>query len=175
MGYKTYPTFNLRRGDKMGIKELLETNPVLLTGVATSFIGICGALGIKELLMAAYNRYCKKADEKDTDHKVLMEIVQRLDNIEKRLDDMDANDREGLENDIVILEHDILFMQHKAIAFGKVSKDCMPQYRRMYRRYKILVQKSSLEVNEEAETNNEIVEKLFHDGKVVDSFWQMYK
>ena len=132
--------------------------------------------------MAIYNRWCKKADEQDANRKMMEEIVQhfnnvekRLDNIEKRLDDMDANDREGLENDIVILEHDILFMQHKAIAFGKVSKDCMPQYRRMYRRYKILIQKSSLEVNEKVETNNELVEKLFHDGKVVDSFWRMYK
>ena len=159
----------------MNIKDILEINPVLLTQGVAAFVAVCGALGVKELLKMAYERWCKKADEEDTDHKVLMEIVQRLDNIEKRLDDMEANDKEGLENDIVILEHDILFMQHKAIAFQKVSKDCMPQYRRMYRRYKTLIEKSSLELNEEAETNNEMVEKLFHDGQVVDSFWEMYK
>lgn len=159
----------------MSVKELLETNPVLITGVATSFIGLCGALGIKELLMAAYNRWCKKEDEKDSDHKVLIEIVQRLDNIEKRLDDMEANDKEGLENDILILEHNILWLQRKAIQYNKVSKGCMPRYRMLFKRYKYLTEKSSLNINEEAETNNEIVEKMFHDGLVVDSFWEMDK
>lgn len=164
----------------MAIKEFLETNPVLVTSIATSFIGICGALGIKELLMAAYNRWCKKADEKDADHNALLDIAQkldeinnRLDDIDKRLDAMDLADKESLDNDILILEHNILFLQRKAIKYGKVSKGCMPRYRMLFKRYKSLLEKSNIEINEETETNHEIVERMFRDGEVVDSFWEM--
>lgn len=159
----------------MSIKELLEINPVLYTQIVGGIIGVCGALGIKELLAKAYDRWCAKSDEEDADHKMLMEIVEKLDNIEKRLVQIEANDQEGLENDILILEHNILFLQRKAITYGKVSKGCMPRYRMLFKRYKVLTDKSNLEINEEVETNNEIVEKMFHEGNVVDSFWEMYK
>lgn len=157
----------------MTISELLNINPVLITGIATSFIGICGALGIKELLSKMYDRYCKKADEEDVDHLLLMEVKASLDAIQAKLDVMDKADKESLDNDILILEHNILFLQRKAIKYGKVSKGCMPRYRMLFKRYKSLLEKSNLEINEEAETNNEIVEKMFHDGLVVDSFWEM--
>lgn len=157
----------------MTISELLNINPVLITGIATSFIGICGALGIKELLSKMYDRYCKKADEEDVDHLLLMEVKASLDAIQTKLDIMDKADKESLDNDILILEHNILFLQRKAIRYGKVSKGCMPRYRMLFKRYKSLLEKSNLEINEEAETNNEIVEKMFHDGLVVDSFWEM--
>lgn len=157
----------------MTISELLNINPVLITGIATSFIGICGALGIKELLSKMYDRYCKKADEEDVDHLLLMEVKASLDAIQAKLDIMDKADKESLDNDILILEHNILFLQRKAIKYGKVSKGCMPRYRMLFKRYKSLLEKSNLEINEEAETNNEIVEKMFHDGLVVDSFWEM--
>lgn len=159
----------------MSIKEILEINPVLYTQIVGGIIGVCGALGIKELLAKAYDRWCAKSDEEDADHKMLMEIVEKLDNIEKRLQQMEANDQEGLENDILIMEHNILFLQRKAITYGKVSKGCMPRYRMLFKRYKALTEKSKLDINEEAETNNEIVEKMFHEGNVVDSFWEMYK
>lgn len=159
----------------MSIKEIMEINPVLYTQVVGGFIGVCGALGIRELLAKAYDRWCAKSDEEDADHKMLMEIVEKLDNIEKRLEKIEANDQEGLENDILIMEHNILFLQRKAITYGKVSKGCMPRYRMLFKRYKALTEKSKLDINEEAETNNEIVEKMFHEGNVVDSFWEMYK
>lgn len=159
----------------MNLKEILEINPVLYTQIVGGIIGVCGALGVKELLAKAYDRWCAKSDEEDTDHKMLMEIVEKLDKIEERLVQIEANDQEGLENDIIILEHEIFFMQQKAIAFQRVSKDCMPQYRRLYRRYKTLLQKADMPENEEVETNNEIVERMFHDGQVVENFWGMKK
>ena len=159
----------------MSIKEILEINPVLYTQIVGGIIGVCGALGIKELLAKAYDRWCAKSDEEDADHKMLMEIVEKLDNIEKRLQQIEANDQEGLENDILIMEHNILFLQRKAITYGKVSKGCMPRYRMLFKRYNVLTEKSKLDINEEVETNNEIVESMFHEGKVVDSFWEMYK
>lgn len=159
----------------MNIKEILEINPVLLTQGVGAFVAVCGALGIKELLKMAYERWCKKADEEDSDHKLLLEIKESQDGIKEQLKSMEAADKESLENDILILEHNILFLQRKAITYGKVSKGCMPRYRMLFKRYKALVDKSNIETNEEAETNNEIVEKMFHDGHVVDSFWEMYK
>lgn len=157
----------------MTVKELMEINPVMITGIATAFIGVCGALGVKELLKAAYDRYCKKADEEDEDHRLLMDMKLTLDAIQAKLEGMDQADQESLDNDILILEHNILFLQRKAIKYGKVSKGCMPRYRMLFKRYKSLLEKSKLDINEEAETNNEIVEKMFHDGDVVDSFWEM--
>lgn len=159
----------------MNIKEILEINPVLLTQGVAAFVAVCGALGVKELLKMAYERWCKKADEEDSDHKLLLEMKDALDSIQEHLKAMDAADKESLENDILILEHNILFLQRKAITYGKVSKGCMPRYRMLYKRYKSLVDKSNLDINEEAETNNEIVERMFRDGHVVDSFWEMYK
>lgn len=158
----------------MSIKEILEINPVLLTQGVAAFVAVCGALGVKELLKMAYERWCKKADEEDTDHKLLMEMQKTLEEIQVKLDAMEEADKEGRDNDMLMLEHNILFLQRKAIKFGKVSKGCMPRYRMLFKRYKMLNEKSNLEVNEEAETNNEIVEKMFHDGEVVDSFWEMY-
>lgn len=159
----------------MGIKEILETNPVLFTQIVGSIVALCGALGIKELLKAMYERWCNKADEEDTDHKLLMEMKQSLDAIQLQLNQMREADDEGMSNDILMLEHNILFLQRKAITYGKVSKGCMPRYRMLFKRYLTLIEKSNLDINEEAETNNELVEKMFHDGAVVDSFWEMYK
>lgn len=159
----------------MDLEKVLGINPVLLTGIATSFIGICGALGVKELLSKMYDRYCKKSDEEDSDHKQLQLVLEKIDAILDRLDAMEQASKEGLDNDILIIEHNILFLQRKAIKFGKVSKGCMPRYRMLFKRYKSLLEKSNLDINEEAETNHEIVEKMFHDGLVVDSFWEMAK
>lgn len=159
----------------MGFKEILETNPVLLVQGATAFVGVCGALGVKELLKMAYERYCKKADEEDSDHKLIMEMKQTLDDIQEQLKGMEENDKESLANDILMLEHNILFLQRKAITYGKVSRGCLPRYRLLYKRYTILIERAKFEINEEAETNNEIVEKMFRDGLVVDNFWEMYK
>lgn len=159
----------------MNIKEILETNPVLLVQGATAFVAVCGALGVKEILKAAYDRWCKKSDEEDSDHKLLMEMKQTLDNIQTQLKTMEIADQQGLENDILLLEHNILFLQRKAIQFNKVSKGCLPRYRMLFRRYKLLAEKAGMDINEEAETNNEIVEKMFREGQVVGSFWEMYK
>ena len=159
----------------MSFKEMLETNPILLTQIIGSIVALCGALGVKELLKMFYERWCKKADEEDTDHKLLMEMKEALDKIQEQLGKMQEADDEGMNNDILILEHNILFLQRKAITYGKVSKGCMPRYRMLFKRYKTLIEKSNLDLNEEVETNNEIVEKMFHDGSVVDSFWEMYK
>lgn len=155
----------------MGFKEIMEINPVFITGIGATLIG----LGGRDLLISMYNRYCKKEDEKETDHKQIQNIAEKIDCILERLEMMEQADKEGLDNDILILEHNILFLQRKAIKFGKVSKGCMPRYRMLFKRYKALLEKSNLDINEEAETNNEIVERMFHDGEVVDSFWEMYK
>lgn len=48
----------------MGFKELMETNPVLLVQGAAAFAGVCTALGLRELLNKAIERYWHKEDEK---------------------------------------------------------------------------------------------------------------
>lgn len=148
------------------IRALLGVDPKLITGVLV-------ALGAKELLQKFVERYWAKQDEGESDHKILEEMKATLDEIQAKLEIMDLADKESLDNDILILEHNILFLQRKAIKYGKVSKGCMPRYRMLFKRYKSLLDKSNLDINEEAETNNEIVEKMFHDGLVVDSFWEM--
>lgn len=148
------------------IKALLGVDPKLITGVLV-------ALGAKELLAKFVERYWQKQDESESDHKILEEMKATLDEIQAKLEVMDLADKESLDNDILILEHNILFLQRKAIKYGKVSKGCMPRYRMLFKRYKSLLDKSNLDINEEAETNNEIVEKMFYDGLVVDSFWEM--
>lgn len=148
------------------LRALLAVDPKLITGILVAF-------GAKELLWKFVERYWAKQDEENTDHKLIIEVVAKLDDIQKQLDQMEENSLEGLENDILLLEHNILFLQRKAIDYKKVSKGCMPRYRMLFKRYKALTEKSNLEINEEAETNNEIVEKMFRDGCVVDSFWEM--
>lgn len=147
-------------------RALLSVDPKIITGVLV-------ALGARELLQKFVERYWAKQDEEQTDHKLISEAIEKLNDIQKQLDQMEENGREGLENDILLLEHNILFLQRKAIDYKKVSKGCMPRYRMLFKRYKALTEKSNLEINEEAETNNEIVEKMFRDGHVVDSFWEM--
>lgn len=148
------------------LRVLLGVDPKLITGILVAF-------GARELLAKFFERRWAKQDQKESDHKLIIEVVAKLDDIQKLLAQMEANDLEGLGNDILLLEHNILFLQRKAIKYGKVSKGCMPRYRMLFKRYKSLLEKSNLEINGEAEANNEIVEKLFHDGLVVDSFWEM--
>lgn len=148
------------------IQGLLSIDPKLITGVIV-------ALGLKDLLWEFVKRKWAKQDEKESDHKILEEMQAVLKDIQAKLEVMDTADKESLDNDILILEHNILFLQRKAIDYKKVSKSCMPRYRMLFKRYKSLLEKSNLDINEEAETNNEIVEKMFRDGHVVDSFWEM--
>ena len=148
------------------LRALLAVDPKLITGILVAF-------GAKELLWKFVERYWAKQDEGESDHKILEEMKATLDEIQAKLEIMDMADKESLDNDILILEHNILFLQRKAIKYGKVSKGCMPRYRMLFKRYKSLLEKSNLDINEEADTNNEIVEKMFHDGLVVDSFWEM--
>lgn len=148
------------------IRTLLNVDPKLITGVIVAF-------GLKDLLWEFVKRRWAKEDECENDHKILEEMQATLKEIQAKLEILDMADKESLDNDILILEHNILFLQRKAIKYGKVSKGCMPRYRILFKRYKSLLDKSNLDINEEADTNNEIVEKMFHDGLVVDSFWEM--
>ena len=75
--------------------------------------------------------------------------------IKETLDRYGKSRQQGLENDILLLEHNILFLQRKAIQFNKVSKGCLPRYRMLFRRYKLLAEKAGMDINEEAETMRE--------------------
>ena len=159
----------------MTVKEILGIDPVLLTGIGTTFVAVCGALGAKDLLRAAYERYCKKEDEKDSDHKELEKLSEQMEDIIARLDEMSQKDAEFMDNDMLLLEDRILFMQRKAIQVGKVSKACMPRYNVLHKRYLALNEKSQLEPNDEIEFNHKLVLKMFEDGKVMDNFWDSEK
>jgi len=159
----------------MTIKEILEMNPVLITTLGATFVSVCGALGVKELLKAAWDRWCRKEDEKDSDHKQLEELSALVTQILDRLDAMAKKDEQFMDNDMLLLEDRILFMQRKAIQVGKVSKSCMPRYHLLYKRYLTLNKESELDINEEIELNNRMIEKMFEEGKVVENFWDYYE
>jgi len=159
----------------MNIQEILGINPVLLTSIATSFVAVCGALGIKELLSKIYDRYCSKQDEEDSDHKHLVQLELDVSRILEKLEEMEKHDKESRDNDMLLLEHDILFLQRKAIQFDKVSKSCMPRYMKLYNRYRELNLNSDYALEEEIEVNHKIIEKLLLDGKVCAEFWELYK
>lgn len=143
------------------------------------FATVCGALGVGRILEIIINRYFSNADKEDSDHIKLIELEKKLDTkldtIQMQLNAISAENKEGLESDIIIIEQTVLFLQRKAIKYGKVAKGCMPYYRRMYKRYHFLIEKSELTMNEEVDTNNEQVEKMFSEGKVVDNFWELHK
>ena len=159
----------------MTIKEFMEINPILVTSLGGTFVAVCGALGVREILKAAYERYCKKADEKDSDHKDIEELKMLVNQILERLDDIASKDEQFMDNDMLLLEDRILFMQRKAIQVGKVSKSCMPRYHLLYKRYLALNEESKLDINDEIELNNKMIEKMFEEGKVVENFWDYYE
>lgn len=154
----------------MELKSVLGIDPVLVTGVATAFIGVCGALGVKELLAKMYDRYCKKEDEKDSDHKELLEMKASIDEIIRRLDEMERKNDEFTTNDMLLLEDRLLWMQRKAIQCGMVSRGCMPRYKVLLKRYKDLNAKTDIDLNEEIAFNDVQINKLISDGNVVDTW-----
>lgn len=154
----------------MDLKSLLGIDPVLVSGVATAFIGVCGALGVKELLAKAYDRYCKKEDEKDSDHKDIQKMQESIDEILRRLDDIEKQNSEFTTNDMMLIEDRLLWMQRKAIDVQKVSRGCMPRYKALLKRYRELNDKTDIDLNEEVDFNDIQINKLIADGKVVDTW-----
>ena len=160
----------------MTLKEIMETNPVLVTGIATSFVGVVSALGIKELLAEAIKRYWKKADQKDTDHEQLMELTEKVDKIIAKLETMEAHDRQGMKNDLIILETNLAQLQNRAIIKGKVSSTCMPRYMRDYDLYvKLAEETEGYDASEELKLNHQRILKLVSDGHVADNVEEWYK
>lgn len=159
----------------MDIKEFLQTNPVFVTSIVSSVIGLCGALGIKELIAKIYDRYCKKEDEKDSDHKKLEEMKESIDEIIRRLDEMERKNDEFTTNDMLLIEDRLLWMQRKAINVQKVSRGCMPRYKVLLKRYKELNEKTEIDINEEILFNDVQIDKLIADGHVVDTWEETIK
>ena len=167
----------------MTLKEVMEMNPVLITGVATSFIGVCTALGAKDLLAKFYDRYCKKEDEKDEDHLKVAELEEKFDRLEKKLDKviaslevMQENDIKGFKNDLKILENELVNMQNRALAKEKVSNSCMPMYMDSYTTYcKLAEETEGYEPSQTVLVNHQRILKLVEDGKVVDNLKEWYK
>ena len=160
----------------MELKEIMEMNPVLITGIATSFIGVCGALGVKDLLSKAIDRWWKKADEKDTDHAKLEELAEKVDKIIAQLQIMEANDRVGMRNDLIILETDLAEMQNRAIVKGKVSNTCMPRYLKNYDLYiKLAEETDGYDASEEVKLNHQLILKMVKDGHVAHNVEEWYK
>lgn len=152
------------------IKEFLETNPVMITSILSSVVGLCGALGIKELLSKAYDRYCKKDDEKDSDHKQVQEIVVKMDEIISRLDEMERKNIEFTTNDMLILEDRLVWMQHKAIERGQVTRECVPRYQLLLKRYHDLNKMTDVGLNEEIEFNHKLIQGMINEGKVAENW-----
>lgn len=159
----------------MEIKDILGINPVLLTSIATSFVAVCGALGVKELLSKAYERYCKKEDEADTDHKQLLAMQESIDEILARLDKMEDRDHESMVNDMLIIEDRLLWMQRKAIQVHKVSRKCMPRYQILYKRYLELNNKSDIDLNEEILFNDKVITNMINEGHIVETWEEALK
>lgn len=167
----------------MTLKEIMEMNPVLITGVATSFVGVCGALGAKDLLAKIYERYCKKEDEKDADHQKLDaltnevgEIGKALAEISATLKEMKANDIKGFKNDLKLQEKNLIDMQNRAIAKDKVSNECMPTYLDAFNDYcKLAEEIEGYEISQSVLHKHQRVLKLVEDGKVVDSLKEWYQ
>lgn len=160
----------------MGIKEFMEMNPVLITGIATSFCGVVGALGLKELLAKAVERYWNKSDQKDNDHEQLMELAEKVDKIIEKLERMEAHDKQGMTNDLLILETNLAEMQNRAIIKGKVSSTCMPRYLRDFNLYiKLAEETEGYEASEEVKLNHKRILHLVDEGHVVDNVEEWYK
>lgn len=159
----------------MGFKELMETNPVLLVQGAAAFAGVCTALGLRELLSKAIERYWHKADEKDTDHQRLEEMIVKIDEIIARLDDMDRKNEEFNTNDMLLIEDRLLWMQRKAIQNEKVSRRCMPRYNVLLKRYRELNERTDIPLNEEVMFNDEIIQSYISEGKIVATWEEANK
>jgi len=160
----------------MGYKEILETNPVLLVQGTTAFVAVCGALGAKELIASAVNRWWKKADEKDTDHKKIEELSEKVDMIIEKLETIQEHDKQGMRNDLIILETELAQLQNRAIIKGKVSSSCMPRYMRNYDVYiKLAEETEGYEASEEIKLNHQRILLLVKEGKVADSVEEWYK
>lgn len=159
----------------MDLKQILGIDPVLITGITTAFIGVCGALGVKELIAKIYDRYCKKEDEKDSDHKQLQEMVIKIDEIIARLDTIERKNAEFCVNDMLIIEDRLVWMQHKAIEYGVVSRECVPRYQVLLRRYHELNDMTNVPINEEIEFNDKLIQNMIDDGNVVDSWVEVKK
>ena len=152
------------------LKKILEINPVMITSMATAFIGVCGALGVKELLSKAYDRYCKKDDEKEVDHKHIQEIAMKIDEIIKRIDDIERKNDEFTLNDMLMFEDRIISIQTKAIKYKCVTRECVPRYHSLIRRYRKLSEMTNSPINTEIEFNDTLIQNLINDGNVIDSW-----
>ena len=159
----------------MDIKNILEINPVLINSVLGSVAGLCSVLGLKELIAKIYDRYCKKEDEKESDHKKLEEMKESIDEIIRRLDEMERKNDEFTTNDMLLIEDRLLWMQRKAINVQKVSRGCMPRYKVLLKRYKELNEKTEIDINEEILFNDVQIDKLIADGHVVDTWEETIK
>lgn len=160
----------------MGLKEFLETNPVLVTQGAAAFTAVCGALGFKEILKAMYDRYCRKADEKEIDHKKLEDLTEKMNMVLDKLEHMENNDKTGMRTDLIILETDLAEIQNRAIVKGKVSATCMPRYLKNFELYiKLANETEDYEASQEVILNHQRILKLVQDGHVADSIEEWYK
>lgn len=152
------------------LKRVLEINPVMITSIATAFIGVCGALGVKELLSKAYDRYCKKDDEKDVDHKQIQEITVKIDEILKRIEDIERKNDELTLNDLLMFEDRIISIQNTAIKYKCVTRECVPRYQSLIRRYRKLSEMTNYPINAEIEFNDTLIQNFINDGHVIDSW-----
>lgn len=151
------------------IRALLNVDPKLITGVLI-------ALGAKELVWEFFKRRWAKEDEKDSDHKKLEELTEKMGEILQKLEKMEAHDREGILNDFVLLESTIAEMQNRAIVKGKVSRTCMPRYLKDYKRYiKLAEDTEDYEVSEEIKLNHQRILAIVNEGKIADSLEEWYK
>lgn len=155
----------------MGFKEILETNPVLITSIGATLIG----LGGRDLLISMYNRYCKKEDEKDVDHKLLEEVIVEVKELKEQLKRMEESSKRSDANDMMMIGRQILDLQNRAIAKDKVSSACMPDYLEGYEHYIELAELTGHKVSETIKLNHTRILEMVKEGKVVETLKEWYK
>lgn len=163
----------------MTLKEILEINPLLITSIGATLIG----LGGRDLLISMYNRYCKKADEKDEDHKKVEELEAKFDEMSEKMDKiletlqtMKENDVKGFKDDLKLFECELANMQNRALVHHKVSNSCMPRYMELYSDYcKLADETEGCKASAEITLNHKRILKLVEDGHVVDTLEEWFK
>lgn len=156
---------------EMELKELLEINPVLITSIGATLIG----LGGRDLVLAMYNRYCKKADEADTDHELLVKLTEQMAELNDKVEKLEANARRSDTNDVMMIGRQILDLQNRAIAKEKVSSACMPDYLEAYEHYMELAEMVGCKVSERIKLNHVRILEMVKQGQVVETLKEWYK
>lgn len=156
------------------IINFLKTDPVFVTNFLGAIAGFLTVIGAKEIIAKAQDRYYKKSDEKEEDHKKLEKLEEDMGEVLALLRELKENEEKYLDNDMLVIANDLLMLQRKSKLHGKVAESCYPWYLKLYNRYKELNSNSAMEFDTEIEMNHKLIEKMLADGDVVADFKELY-